>query len=78
MRWAKSVRYQANVVYEGIVYNIRCDSDFDEDLTLSIDGEYICDVDKLPSFEDVKDYIDQKITLEAMTLVKFPGERDYI
>jgi len=63
MEWATTTKHQANISVEGKLFNIICESDLDDNLALIINGEYICDVDKLPTHTELLEYIDQQETL---------------
>lgn len=71
MRWAKSVRYQSSISYQDEVYNIICDRDEYDDIALSINGEYVCDLNELPTQEELEGYVDDYVTIETMARQSF-------
>ncbi len=74
MKWAKTVKYQASISVEGEVFNILCENDFDDELAMSINGEYVCNIKQLPSHEDLVDYVSEQRTIEGLAKVNFKGE----
>lgn len=73
MRWARTVRHQVTIVVSDEVFNAICESDFDDDMVLIINGEYIADVQALPTYEELVEYIDQMTTLNDLADVMALG-----
>ena len=71
MNWAKTIKYQASVSFDGELYNVLCEGEDGEDFALMINGEYICDVAELPTSNELMDYVDQHVTLETMARQSF-------
>ena len=65
MKWAKSIRYQTVVQINGKVHNLTCLQDFDEGYSLYSNGEYIADVDELPTKEEAINLISEYTVLEG-------------
>lgn len=66
MRWAKTVEYRTSIFYDGQIYNIRCLAEFDE-FAVSINGEYICYLPKLPTRKEVIGLIEEEHRLYELT-----------
>lgn len=71
MEWETTTKSQTNINVNGKVFNIICETDPDGDLALIINGEYICDVDELPTHEELIEYVNQQTTLNEMANMAF-------
>lgn len=78
MRWAKTIKYQVSLMVDFRAFNIVCEAGDGEDYALSINGEYIRDLPSLPTYEELKEEINQQESIEEITRMVFPGvqERD--
>ena len=74
MRWAKTTKYQASLMVDFKAFSIVCEGGEGEDYALSINGEYIRDVQTLPTYEELVEEINQQESIEEMTRVAFPNE----
>lgn len=63
MRWTKTITHQTSVEIDGKYHVVTCEED-NEEFALFIDGEYICDVDKLPTKDEIAEQINQQNILE--------------
>lgn len=70
MRWAKNVSYISNVMIGLKSYRVTCEED--DGFVVMIDGEYIKDMDRLPTYEEVREMIQE---LEDQD--EFDEEEDY-
>lgn len=66
MKWATTTKYQTSVEVDGRDFYIVCESDPMMGFSLVIDGEYICDLEELPTYNELLGYIDDQITLNDM------------
>lgn len=66
MKWETTTKHQTNIEIDGRLFNIVCESDPMMGFSLVIDGEYICDLEELPTHDDLLGYIDDQITLNDM------------
>lgn len=64
MKWYKTVRHQAILSIDGEVFNILCEDD--DGIALSINGEYVRDVDTIPTYDELIDVIGEYAQLERM------------
>lgn len=74
MRWAKTIKYQASVMIDLKAYNIVCEGEANEDFAVSINGEYICDVSTLPTYEELLEMVSEQAAIEEMSTAPFPSE----
>lgn len=65
MKWAKTVRYQTTLKLGRGVYNVLCESDFDDGYAVYINKEFVTDVETLPSQEELEDIILDNNVLEG-------------
>jgi hypothetical protein len=64
MKWAKTVRYQTTAKVGRKVYNVLCESDFDDGFAIYVDKQFVADVDTLPTMEELTDIILENRELE--------------
>jgi hypothetical protein len=71
MKWAKTTKYQASITIGGKVFNVICERDLDDCLTLTVNGEYLCDLEALPTYEELVEQIEQQLILEEAVDISF-------
>lgn len=64
MEWGKTVRYQTSMSIGHKVYNVLCESDFDDGFSVYVNGEFVADVEGLPTREQLEDIIAENSQLE--------------
>lgn len=64
MKWAKTTRYQTSVHLNGRVYNVLCESDFNDGYTLYINRQLITDIETLPTLDELTDIIADNTQIE--------------
>lgn len=73
MNWATTIKHQVTVVLDERAFHI-CVEEEDGDLMLSINNEYVRDVEALPEYEELVEIIEEELTVNKFSRVKFPGE----
>lgn len=72
MNWTITTKHQTTIEVKGRIFDIICETDCDGDIALIIEGEYICDIENLPTYKELLEYIDQQVTLNEMASMSFP------
>lgn len=70
MKWAKTVRYQTSIVVSGTVYNVRGVDDGDG-IAITMNGDYVCEVDNLPTHDELVNFIETYLELESRARQSF-------
>lgn len=65
MKWAKTVKYQTTLQVGRILYNVRCESDFDDGFSVYVNNEFVSDVEKLPTEEELVQIISDNLDIES-------------
>lgn len=64
MKWAKTTRYQSTITIRNKVFNVLCESDFDNGFAVYINGEFLADFEELPTRDQLVNTISEYNTLE--------------
>lgn len=64
MKWYKTVRHQAILSIDGETFNVLCEDD--NGIALSINGEYVTDVDTIPTYDELIEFISEYAQIERM------------
>lgn len=64
MKWIETKRYQAPVSVNGEMFNVLCEDD--GGIALSINGDYVKDLDELPAQEELVGIIMEYAYIESL------------
>lgn len=62
MKWAKTIKHQTSISLNSKIFNILCEDS--GSIAVSINGEYIFDVETLPKYEELVNIIKESEFIE--------------
>jgi hypothetical protein len=65
MQWAKTTKYQTTIKVGRKLYNVLCESDFDDGFAVYINRQFVADIEALPTKEELIDIIADNNQLES-------------